>query len=92
MGRLLYKPFGIVLSVLASKLAARMFRATWSALDADSVDGKPPRPAQADAPAGKAVAASAIEAATYAGTQAMIDRAGMRAFQHLTGLWAGPKR
>jgi len=92
MGRLLYKPFGIVLSIVASKLAGKAFRALWSAVDRDSIDGTPPRPTAAGAPVGKAVAATAIEAATYAGTQAAIDRAGVRSFYYLTGIWAGPKQ
>ncbi len=91
MGRLLYKPFAIVLAVISSKLAGRAFRALWSAIDKDSIDGTPPRPTQADAPVAKAVAATAIEAATYAGAQAAIDRAGVRTFYYLTGIWAGPK-
>jgi hypothetical protein len=91
MGRLLYKPFGIVLGVIASKLAGKVFRALWTAVDKDSLDGTPPRPTQADAPVAKAVAATAIEAATYAGTQAAFDRVGVRSFHYLTGIWAGPK-
>lgn len=91
MGRLLYKPFAIVLAVISSKLAGKAFRAIWSAVDKDSIDGTPPRPTEAGAPVGKAVAAVAIEAATYAGAQAAIDRAGVRTFHYLTGIWAGPK-
>ncbi|WP_372789048.1 DUF4235 domain-containing protein [Paraconexibacter sp.] len=91
MGRLLYKPFGIVFSVVAGKLAAKLFTSIWVALDKDSDDGTPPRPTEAGAPVGKAVAASAIEAATYAGTKAAFDRMGVRAFHYFTGIWAGPK-
>ncbi len=91
MGRLLYKPFGILFSVAAGKLAAKLFTSIWAAVDKDSTDGRPPRPTEADAPVGKAIAATAIEAATYAGTRAAFDRAGVRTFHHLTGVWAGPK-
>jgi len=91
MGRLLYKPFGIVLGVVAGKLAASLFASIWTAIDKDSTDGTPPRPGEKDAPVGKAIAATAIEAATYAGTKAAVDRAGIRGFQYFTGFWAGPK-
>ncbi|MTD46555.1 DUF4235 domain-containing protein [Conexibacter sp. W3-3-2] len=91
MGRLLYKPFGIVFSVLAGKIAAKLFTAIWAALDKDASDGRPPRPTEPNAPVGKAIAATAIEAATYAGTRAAFDRAGVRTFHYLTGVWAGPK-
>lgn len=91
MGRLLYKPFGIVFSVVAGKVAAKIFMAIWAAVDKDADGIRPPRATEADAPVGKAIAATAIEAATYAGTRAAFDRAGVRTFHYFTGVWAGPK-
>jgi hypothetical protein len=38
------------------------------------------------------VGAAALEAATMAGVGAAVDRAGARAFHHLTGIWPGDKR
>lgn len=91
MARLLYKPFGIVLSIVAVKIAGRIFHVVWKTVDKDAPDGVPPRATEASAPLGKAIAATAVEAATYAGTKAAFDRFGVRAFYYLTGFWAGSK-
>ncbi|MCW2998188.1 MAG: hypothetical protein JWN65_1737 [Solirubrobacterales bacterium] len=90
MAKLLYKPFGIVLAVVTGKLAGALFDAIWPRLDRKG-DGSVPAPTQRDATVGRAVAASAVQAATYAGTKAAVDRFGVRAFHHLTGLWAGTR-
>lgn len=91
MVRLLYKPFGILLGVIAGKVAAKLFAALWAAVDRDAEGVTPPRPTEAGAPVGKAIAASVIEGATYAGTKAVVDRAGVRGFHYLTGFWVGQK-
>jgi hypothetical protein len=90
MAKLLYKPFGIVLAVVTGKLAGALFDAIWPRLDRKG-DGSVPGPTERNASAGRAVAASAVQAATYAGTKAAVDRFGVRVFHHLTGLWAGTR-
>ncbi len=90
MVKLLYKPFGIVLAVVTGKLAGALFDAIWPRLDRKG-DGSVPGPTERDASAGRAVAATAVQAATYAGTKAAVDRFGVRVFYHLTGLWAGTR-
>lgn len=88
MAKLLYKPFGIVLAIVTGKLAGALFDVVWPRLDRKG-DGSVPGPTEKGADPRRAVAASAVQAATYAGTKAAVDRFGVRVFYHLTGLWAG---
>lgn len=88
MAKLLYKPFGILLAVVTGRLAGALFNALWPRLDRTG-DGSVPAPTEKGAGTGRAVAATAVQAATYAGTKTAVDRFGVRVFHHLTGLWAG---
>lgn len=90
VAKLLYKPFGIILAVVAGKLAGALFDALWSHLDRKG-DGSVPGPTERNANAGRAIAATAVQAATYAGTKTAMDRFGVRVFHELTGLWAGTR-
>lgn len=88
MAKLLYKPFGILLAIVTGKLASAVFDKLWNKLDRKG-DGTVPAPTEKGSTTGRAVAATAVQAATYAGTKTAVDRFGVRAFYHLTGLWAG---
>jgi hypothetical protein len=88
MAKLLYKPFGILLAVVTGRLAGALFDAVWSKLDRKG-DGSVPAPTEKGVSPTRAVAATAVQAATYAGTKTAVDRFGVRLFHHLTGLWAG---
>jgi len=83
--KLLYKPFAIVMGVIAAKLGHNVFKQIWSQID----DEKPPKPTNTDANVPKVIAAAALEAATLAGVAAVVDRAGARTFEYLTGFWPG---
>ncbi|HEX6389831.1 MAG TPA: DUF4235 domain-containing protein [Solirubrobacteraceae bacterium] len=90
MAKLLYKPFGIIAGLIAGAVATRIFNVLWSKLDPEGAkDG--PQPKLRETPAAKAVAGTALQAATFAGTKAVVDRASLRTFEHLTGAWAGDK-
>lgn len=90
MARLLYRPFGIVAGIIAGKLAGTLFQKLWVKLDRKS-ELPPADPTHRDISATRAVSAAALQAATFAGTQAAVDRVGLKWFQHLTGLWGGAK-
>jgi len=85
--KLVYKPFGIVLGILAGMLSRRLFAVVWSWFDPE--DG-PPVPTAPDATVRKAVGAAALEGAVFAATRAAVDRAGARGFWNLTGIWPDP--
>ena len=85
--KLLYKPFAIFFSVIASRVGKGIFKSVWARIDRED----PPRPTAENASLGKVVGAAALEAATMAGVGAMADRASARTFQYLTGFWPGDK-
>jgi hypothetical protein len=86
--RILYKPFAIIAGVIAARLGRSVFKSLWARIDGDP----PPKPTTEQASLPKVVGASALEAATMAGVAAAVDRASVRTFHHLTGIWpAKPK-
>jgi hypothetical protein len=85
--KLLYRPFGIIAGQIAARVGKKTFQALWARID----DAPAPASTTEGASVGKVVGARALEAATMAGVAAAVDRAFLRLFQHLTGLWAGPK-
>jgi Protein of unknown function (DUF4235) len=86
--KILYKPFGIIASLIGARIATAIFKALWSRID----DEAPPKPTTAEASFPKVVGAAVLEAATMAGVGAVVDRVGARAFHHLTGIWPGERR
>lgn len=82
--KLVYKPFTIVLGVLAGMLSARLFAIVWSWFDPRDL---PPAPTAPDVTVSKVVGAAALEGAVYAATRAAVKRAGARGFWNLTGVW-----
>lgn len=86
--KILYKPFGIIASLVGAKMANSIFRAMWTRIDEEA----PPRPTTADVSFQKVVGAAALEAATTAAIGAAVDRVSAKTFQHLTGIWPGDRR
>lgn len=86
MAKLFYKPFQIVLGLIAASLAGRIFRLIWDRVDPEH---EAPGARTEGVSARRAIAARGIEAATGAMTVAAVDRAGARAFRHVTGFWPG---
>ena len=86
--KILYKPFGIIAGLIGARIATSTFKAIWARIDEEA----PPKPTTAEASFPKVVAAAALEAATMAAIGAAVDRAGARAFQHLTGIWPGERK
>ena len=86
--KLIYKPFGIVMGILAGLLSKRIFNFIWSKFD----DEDPPKPTTEIVPLPKVLGAAAIQGVTFKVTRAAVDRAGARGFAHLTGVWPGERR
>ena len=84
--KLLYKPFGLVLGLLAGVLANVVFRKLWAVA---SRKDEVPSPTQRSAGWGEVAAAAALQGAVMKGTRAMVDRAGARGFEKATGRWPG---
>jgi hypothetical protein len=85
--KLLYKPFGIVLGLLAGLLAKRLFDAVWGVFDTE----EPPKPTTREADWSKVLAAAAVQGVTFKVTRAAVDRAGAKGWNHLFGVWPGDK-
>jgi hypothetical protein len=86
VAKLFYKPFDIVLGLIAGALAGRLFRLIWDRVDAEN---EAPGAHTESASARRAIAATGLQAATTAMTVAALDRAGARTFRHVTGFWPG---
>ena len=89
MAKLLYKPFGLIFSVLGGIVAGAIFKRIWGVAGRDDE-----APEATDATKGwrEILVAAAAQGAVFGGVKALIDRAGATGFAHLTGAWPGRTR
>lgn len=85
--KLIYKPFGIVLGILAGFASKALFNVVWGLFDRE----EPPKATTQEADWPKVLAAAAVQGVTFKVTRAAVDRAGARGFEKLTGVWPGEK-
>jgi hypothetical protein len=85
--RLLYKPFGIVLGLVAAFVSRKLFDRLWSLVDEE----EPPEPDTERTTWGKVLAAAALEGLVFRVTRAAVERAGAAGFHSLTGSWPGKR-
>lgn len=88
MGKLIYKPFGIVLGIVAGVLSKKLFNTVWGIFD----DEEPPKPTTKETNWPKVIAAAAVQGLVFKTVRAVVARSGARGFEHLTGSWPGPKQ
>jgi hypothetical protein len=86
--RLVYKPIGIVLGLIAGFISRKLFDRLWALIDRED----PPKPTTRETTWPKVLAAAAVEGVTFKVTRAAVDRAGAKGFASLTGAWPGEKR
>ena len=86
--KLLYKPVGIVLGLIAGFISRKLFDRVWALIDRE----EPPKATTRDTTWPKVLAAAAVEGVTFKVTRAAVDRAGASGFAALTGAWPGEKR
>jgi predicted metal-dependent enzyme (double-stranded beta helix superfamily) len=86
MARLLYKPFGLIFSVLGGILAGAIFKRVWRAA---AHEEEAPEATDKRRGWGEILAAAAAEGAVFGGVKALIDRAGATGFARVTGSWPG---
>jgi hypothetical protein len=84
MIKLLYKPFGLILSALSGAAAGKLSKIVWAKLS-----GQDHAPTATDEHRrwGEIAAAAVVEGAVFGGTKAVVDRAGAKAFAKVTGTW-----
>ena len=86
--KLAYKPFGIIFGIVAGLLSKKLFEAVWGIFD----EAEPPKPTTRDARWAKVLGAAAVHGVTFKVTRAAVDRAGASGWNHLFGVWPGPKK
>jgi hypothetical protein len=88
MVKILYKPFGIILGLIAGLIGRQLFNVVWSKIDEE----EPPEATTEQAPWPKVILASALQGAIFSAVRATVNRAGANGFAHLTGIWPGERR
>jgi hypothetical protein len=86
--KLIYKPIGIVLGIVAGLLGKRVFNVVWSKFDEED----PPKATTMDTTWGKLLAASAVQGVIFKTTRVAVDRYGAQGWYYLTGSWPGEKQ
>jgi hypothetical protein len=88
MGKLIYRPFGITIGILAGFVSKKLFNTVWGIFD----DEEPPKPTTKETNWPKVLAAAAVQGIVFKTVRAVVDRGGAKGFHHLTGSWPGPER
>jgi hypothetical protein len=86
VARVIYKPFGLIVSVLGGIVAGMIFKRVWGAV---AREDEAPKATDEARGWGEILAAAAAEGAVFGGVKALVDRAGATGFAHLTGAWPG---
>jgi hypothetical protein len=81
--KLLYRPFGFLVSIVGAILAGQVFNRLWRGEDV-------PKPKEKDRSWGEVVGGAALHGAVYGGVKALVDRAGRTGYERATGTWPGP--
>jgi hypothetical protein len=85
---LIYKPFGIFLSLLAGFTGKKLFDFVWTKID----DREPPEATTQETSWPRLLAVAAVQGVIFRVTRFVVDRYGAIGFQYLTGVWPGEKR
>lgn len=86
MGKVLYRPVGMLLSVLSGALASFAFSKIWQAV---SGDDEAPKATEAHRRWRDVLVAAALHGAVFGLVKAAADRGGAVGFSRVTGTWPG---
>ncbi|MFN8149853.1 MAG: DUF4235 domain-containing protein [Solirubrobacterales bacterium] len=83
--KFIYKPFAIVIGLLAGVISKKVFERIWGAI----ADDDPRDPDDRDASWPEVIASAAVAGAVVKVVQALIRRGGAKGFERATGYWPG---
>ena len=86
MAKLVYRPFGLLYSVLGGILAGAVFKRLWKVYSGEK---DPPKAKESEYGWKEVLPAALLQGAIFGLVKAAIDRGGARAFERLTGTWPG---
>lgn len=86
--KILYRPWGMLGSILGGLVAGQIFQQVWKRLVPTGTDDAP-KPLESEYPLRQIVLAALIQGAIFAVVRALINRGGARLFQRWTGEWPG---
>ena len=86
MIKLLYRPLGLLTSILGGLAAGALFKSLWKRI---ANEEEPPEATQPDRSWKEIVPAAALQGAVFGAVKAGVDRGGLKGFERLTGVWAG---
>ncbi len=86
--KFIYRPFGIVVSLMAGMLSKRVFHAVWAKFD----DQEAPKATEDETTWTKVLSAAAVQGIVFQTVRAAVNRGGAEGFRWLTGVWPGKKR
>ena len=84
--KLLYRPFGILFSVLGGILAGAIFKQVWKLVAGEE---EAPKAKESEYGWREILPAAAAQGAVFALVKAAVDRSGAEGFKKLTGVWPG---
>jgi hypothetical protein len=86
MAKLVYRPIGLLFSVLGGILAGALFKQVWKRVS-DKEDA--PKPKESEYGWRELLPAAMLQGALFGLVKAAVDRSGARAFEKVTGSWPG---
>jgi hypothetical protein len=86
MMRALYRPFGLIISVLGGVLASALVSRVWRAI---AHEDESPASTDRDRSWSEILISAALQGAMFGLVKAAVDRAGATGFAHATGTWPG---
>jgi hypothetical protein len=85
--KLLFKPIGLVLGLVAGLIGRKAFDVVWTKID----DREPPGPTTEEATWRRVLAVAAVEGLIFRVTKVAVDRWAAIGWRYLTGVWPGEK-
>jgi hypothetical protein len=84
--KVLYKPLGLLISVLGGILASTIFKQIWKRVSGEE---ESPKATESEYGWKEILPAAAAEGAVFGLVKAAVDRGGAQGFEKLTGVWPG---